>query len=103
MVLGALVDAGVSLEELRGELAALAVPGWAISAEKVWKNGMSATYVKVQTEDTHTHRSLSAILDIFAKSSLPLACRIAHPPFSSKLGAAEASVHDVPTRENPFS
>jgi pyridinium-3,5-bisthiocarboxylic acid mononucleotide nickel chelatase len=40
MTLGALVDAGVPLEQLRGELAELGVPGWEISAEKVWKNGM---------------------------------------------------------------
>ncbi len=70
MTLGALVDAGVSLEQLRAELLDLNVPGWEMAAEKVWKNGMSATYVKVRTEDTQTHRSLSTILDIFEKSKL---------------------------------
>lgn len=62
MTLGALVDAGCDIGYLRSELGVLQVPGWEISAEKVWKNGMAATYVKVTTEDQQKHRSLSAIL-----------------------------------------
>jgi uncharacterized protein (DUF111 family) len=65
MTLGALVDAGVPIDHLRSELKGLAVLGWQISAERVWKNGMSATHVKVNTEDTQTHRSLTTILGIF--------------------------------------
>ena len=48
MTLGALVDAGVPVEQLRAELQGLDVPGWEITAEKVWKNGMSATHVSVK-------------------------------------------------------
>ena len=51
MTLGALVDAGLSLDHLRSSLQSLQVPGWQLNAEKVWKNGMSATHVKVATED----------------------------------------------------
>src|SRR3974390_39562 len=70
MTLGGLVDAGVPLERLRSELQGLDVPGWEITAEKVWKNGMSATHVNVKTEDTQTHRSLTTIVGIFEKSKL---------------------------------
>ena len=70
MTLGALVDAGASLDRLREQLRGLEIPGWEISSEKVWKNGMSSTYVKVQTEDQSKHSSLSAILDILQKSKL---------------------------------
>src|SRR5229473_30344 len=70
MTLGALVDAGCPIEHLRAELAGLNVPGWEIAAEKVWKNGMAATYVRVKTEDQSKHRSLSAILEILQKSRL---------------------------------
>src|SRR5260370_21799755 len=59
MTLGALVDAGCDVERLRAELRGLLVPGWELTAEKVWKNGMAATYVMVKTEDQQTHRSLS--------------------------------------------
>ena len=70
MALGALVDAGCAVEHLREELRGLQVPGWELTAEKVWKNGMAATYVKVKTEDQSKHRSLSAILEILEKSRL---------------------------------
>ena len=43
MTLGALVDAGCDLEQLRAGLRGLQVPGWELSAEKVRKNGMAAT------------------------------------------------------------
>ena len=70
MTLGALVDAGCDVQHLRAELDKLNVPGWRISAEKVWKNGMAATYVKVKAEDQQKHRSLSAILEILSRSQL---------------------------------
>jgi uncharacterized protein (TIGR00299 family) protein len=102
MVLGAVVDAGVPVEQLCAELAALAVPGWTITAEKVWKNGMAATHVRVQTEDTHTHRSLRTILDIIAKSSLAPAVQQRASAVFRNLGAAEAAVHNVPIEKIHF-
>ena len=95
MTLGALVDAGVPVEQLRAELQGLDVPGWRISAEKVWKNGMSATHVRVKTEDTHTHRSLTTILGIFEKSKLAGPVKERASTIFWKLGEAEASVHNV--------
>ena len=70
MILGALLDAGLRIEDLREGLRALNVPGWELTAEKVWKNGMAATYAKVRTQDTQTHRSLSTILEIIERSRL---------------------------------
>jgi len=102
MTLGALVDAGVPLEQLRGELAELGVPGWEISAEKVWKNGMSATFVKVRTEDGQTHRSLATILELFDKSKLAAPVKDRAVSIFRKLGEAEASVHDVPLEKVHF-
>ncbi len=95
MTLGALVDAGVPVEQLRAELQGLDVPGWRISAEKVWKNGMSATHVRVKTEDTHTHRSLTTILGIFEKSKLAGPVKERASTIFWKLAEAEASVHNV--------
>src|SRR5262252_560060 len=96
MTLGALVDSGVSLDHLRDELRGLEVPGWEISAEKVWKNGMSSTYVKVKTEDQSMHRSLTAILEILEKSRLSPRVRERASAIFRRLGEAEATVHDVP-------
>ncbi len=102
MTLGALVHAGVPLEHLRAELNGLAVPGWELRAEKVWKNGMAATYVRVDIQETHTHRSLSTIEDILQKSKLANPVREHAIAIFRKLGEAEAAVHDVPIEKIHF-
>jgi hypothetical protein len=102
MTLGALVGAGCSVERLRTELEGLQVPGWELKAEKVWKNGMAATYVTVKTEDQSKHRSLAAILEILEKSHLAPAVRDQAGAIFQKLGEAEARVHDVPVEKIHF-
>jgi pyridinium-3,5-bisthiocarboxylic acid mononucleotide nickel chelatase len=96
MTLGALADAGCDLEVLRTGLQGLQVPGWTISSEKVWKNGMAATHVRVTTEDQTKHRSLSTILEILEKSKLADSVRKNSAAIFCNLGEAEAFVHDVP-------
>ena len=102
MTLGALLDAGVSAEHLRAELQGLNLPGWELSAEKVWKNGMAATYAKVLAQDNTTHRSLSTILGLIEKSALPAAVKNRASAIFQKLGEAEAAVHDVPLEKIHF-
>jgi uncharacterized protein (TIGR00299 family) protein len=102
MTLGALLDAGVALEQLRDELDGLDVPGWDLTAEKVWKNGVAATYAKVRTEDRSTHRSLSVILEILEKSKLSVAVKDRAGAIFRKLGEAEAAVHHVPLEKIYF-
>src|SRR5215468_1665791 len=102
MTLGALVDAGLSLDHLREQLCGLEVPGWEITSEKVWKNGMSSTYVKVKTEDQTKHRSLTTILDILQKSNLSSRVKEEASAIFRKLGEAEATVHDVPIEKIHF-
>jgi pyridinium-3,5-bisthiocarboxylic acid mononucleotide nickel chelatase len=102
MTLGALVDAGCSIDVLRANLQNLYVAGWEISAEKVWKNGMAATHVTVKAEDTHTHRSLTTILGILEKSNLDRRVKERASAIFTKLGEAEAAVHDVPIEKIHF-
>jgi uncharacterized protein (TIGR00299 family) protein len=102
MTLGALVDAGCDLALLRSGLQGLQIPSWTISGEKVWKNGMSATLVRVTTEGQTKHRSLSAILEIFDKSQLSNSVRKNAAAIFHRLGEAEASVHDVPLEKIHF-
>src|SRR5271163_4443750 len=102
MTLGALVDAGCPVELLRSGLRGLDVPGWELTAEKVWKNGMAATYVRVKTADTSKHRSLGAILEILEKSRLAPVVRQRASAIFQKLGEAEARVHDVPVEKIHF-
>jgi uncharacterized protein (TIGR00299 family) protein len=102
MTLGALVDAGCPLDVLRSKLQGLQVPGWEISAGKVWKNGMAATHVRVKTADPQTHRSLTTILGIVKKSELHGQVKERASAIFTKLGEAEAAVHDVPIEKIHF-
>jgi uncharacterized protein (TIGR00299 family) protein len=102
MTLGALLDAGLPVEELRSGLQGLEVPGWELSTEKVWKNAMAATYAKVQTQDKQTHRSLTTILGIIEKSRLAAEVKQQASAIFERLGEAEALVHDVPVEKIHF-
>lgn len=102
MTLGALVDAGCSADLLRRELKSLQVPGWTLITEKVWKNGMAATRVRVQTEDQQKHRSLSIILEILTNSRLAPPVKERASRIFQKLGEAEAYVHDAPIEKVHF-
>jgi uncharacterized protein (TIGR00299 family) protein len=102
MTLGALVDAGFSVDALRAKLQSLQVPGWEISSQKVWKNGMAATHVQVETTDKQTHRSLATILGVLEKSNLHERVKQRASAIFTKLGEAEAAVHDVPIEKIHF-
>src|SRR5437764_13490847 len=63
---------------------------------------MAATYVKVRTEDQQKHRSLSGILEILKDSKLAAPVRDRASAIFTKLGQAEARVHDVPLEKIHF-
>src|SRR6266576_3206307 len=102
MTLGALLDAGCDVQHLRFQLRGLQIPGWELTAEKIWKNGVAATYVKVKTEDQQKYRSLSAILELLQKSQLAPQVRERAGAIFTKLGEDEARVHDVPLEKIHF-
>ncbi len=93
--MASLLDAGVSLERLRGELAKLSLPGWTLVAREVMKGDFRATKVDVEIE-AHAHRhhrSLRDILDILDRSALEASvCERATRIFT-RLADAEARVH----------
>jgi uncharacterized protein (TIGR00299 family) protein len=94
MTLGALVDAGVSIDALRAELARLDLPGYEITSEKVKRSGIAATKVHVIIDQKDQRsRHLSEIEKIIEGSSLSLAVRKNSLRIFERLAAAEAKVH----------
>ena len=56
MILGALIDAGLPLDELRGALGSLALDGVTLEAERVDRSGVAATKFRVHDhEHEHEH------------------------------------------------
>lgn len=102
MVLGALVDAGADLGQLEHELRKLKLDGWKISAEKVQRRAIFATHAKVESSEHHHHRGLSVILRMIDEAGLaPRAAERARRIFT-RLGEAEARVHQVPVEKVHF-
>jgi len=72
MILGALVDAGLEVERLRGELASLGVGGYRLEAKRVRRAGIAATKVHVRLEPREQpQRHLADILALLDGSGLP--------------------------------
>jgi uncharacterized protein (TIGR00299 family) protein len=102
MILGALVAAGVSPQELKDQLSLLNVPGYAIEFETVDRSGISATYARVQTAHEHAHRHLSDILKIIYDSRLSAGVKDRAAKIFSRLAEAEARVHNQPIEQVHF-
>ena len=94
MTLGALVDAGVSIDALRSELARLAISGYEIKAEKVNRSGIAATKVHVFIDQKNQRaRHLADIIKIIESSSLSPAVQAKSVRIFQRLADAEAKVH----------
>ncbi len=94
MVLGALVDAGVAPDDLRGELAKLSVGGYQVEVTTTQRGGLAATKVTVLLEEAkQPHRRLSDILSLIDKSALPGDDKERAAQVFRRLADAEARVH----------
>lgn len=93
MILGALLDAGVSLEQLVRDLAGLRLEGFELQSSQVQRGGLRAVKVDVLVSDPLAERRLEQILSIIQGSALPE--HIVHKAVEifSRLGAVEASIH----------
>lgn len=102
MILGALVDAGVSIDMLRTELRKLALPGWEITAREVRRGAFRATKVDVDTGAHHDHRHLGDIVGILRGSTLAESVKEQAQRIFTRLADAEARVHGSTREEVHF-
>jgi hypothetical protein len=95
MTVGALLDAGVDFETLKGALDSLGVPGYTVSAEKINKKGVVATQFHVHVDEgtDHPHRHLRHVVEIINQGDLPEEVKEAAIETFEHLAEAEASVH----------
>ncbi|MCP4591102.1 MAG: nickel pincer cofactor biosynthesis protein LarC [bacterium] len=94
MILGALIDAGLSVDVLRARLAGLPLDGYALSAEKITKQGFAATQATVELDGKAApHRHLADIVAIINAGGLPGAVRDQAVAIFEHLAAAEARAH----------
>ena len=96
MILGSLLDAGLSLDILEGEIAKLNLSHYEIGMEKVVKKGIGGTQAMIsinQDHHHHHHRHLSHIRDIINNSELSKPVKEKSTAIFQRLAEAEAKVH----------
>jgi uncharacterized protein (TIGR00299 family) protein len=118
MVLGALLDAGLPMPDLKAALGSLAVDGYHVRAERVLRAGVSATKFIVEEDGarheprvpspehhghshahSHPHRSLQEIYGLIEKSALSPGGRDRAKALFARLAEAEAAIHDMPVEK----
>jgi hypothetical protein len=103
MLLGALIDAGVPIEDLRSGLQRLPVRGWSLSAEPARQHGLGGTRARVLLEQRdQPHRGLSDILAILGAAALPPAVNERAIKVFTRLAEVEAAIHGTSVEEVEF-
>ena len=103
MLLGALLDAGVTLDDLRALLGGLPLEGYTLEAAPVVRGALGATHARVvPTHEEHAHRRLSDVLAIIERGELPERVKRNAGAVFRRLAAAEGRVHRVGIDEVHF-
>lgn len=121
MLLGALLDANLGLNDLKKGLSKLPLKGYKINAKKVTKNGISATkfivesnykqsslrdsvYKQSSLRDSaeHKERYIGDILKIIEKSSLHREIKELSKKIFIRMASAESKIHNVPVSKIHF-
>lgn len=93
MLLGALLDAGASLDAVRSVLDRLDLPGWSLDVATVERCGITASKAIVEVDDDGHARSLSAILELLEAADLPPRVSDRSRHAFLRLGEVEAAIH----------
>jgi len=103
MILGAMIDAGLSLRLLREELKKLGIGAVSLKVKKVLKSGISATraIAEGKSEKRH-HRDLKEMLRIIDKSRLDDEVKTKSREVFVRIASAEAEIHQTPLEEVHF-
>jgi uncharacterized protein (TIGR00299 family) protein len=102
MALGALLDAGADLEEVRSVLKRLDLPGWSLDVERVSRRGLAATRAVVEVRDDEVARPHSVIVELIEAADLPDRIRERSLAVFRTLAEAEGRVHGRPPEEVHF-
>ncbi|MFI5339109.1 MAG: nickel pincer cofactor biosynthesis protein LarC [Candidatus Methylomirabilales bacterium] len=96
MILGALVDAGLKVEELQAAISGLGVSGIHLSAERVKRGAFVGTRVHVRTDEQgHPQRHLPDVEAILDRADIPDPVRTDAKRIFRRLAEAEAAAHGV--------
>ena len=103
MILGSLIDAGLSARLLREELKKLRIPTIHLKVKKVLKSGLSATQVIVEGKsEKKSHRNLKEILRIVERSGVEAKVKERSKEIFKRIASVEANIHQTQMGEVHF-
>ena len=102
MILGSLIDAGLSMMDLEEELSKLGLSGYTIRADKKEKKGIWGTQFQVDVSDNHHHRSLKDIFKIIDQCSLGDVIKNKSKMIFDNLAKVESKIHNQPVDKIHF-
>jgi hypothetical protein len=102
MALGACLDAGAPLDEVREILGRLPVRGWDLSTEPVLRGGLAATRVVVEAKEDTVARTYSHIAGLLEEARLPDRVRDRSGRVFRVLAEAEGRLHRRPVEQVHF-
>jgi len=95
MLVGAILDCGADLEELREVLATLPVGGYRIGTRRKVLSGISAVKFDVDVSEAQPERHLGEIRKMIEAAKLPDSTRRRSIAIFEVLGEAEAKIHNT--------
>ena len=96
MLLGALINVGLSIDDLRSELALMDIGGYALRSEQVSRGALNCTLLHVDLdEEGQRRRGWDELSDTIESSRLPEEVRIKSIEVLDRLTDAESVVHGV--------
>lgn len=93
MAIGALIDAGADLDEIRSMLRALELSGWHLDTEPVLRGGIAGTKVHVHVAASTVVRTAAAIDALVAGATLPERVKARARLIFAALARAEGRLH----------
>jgi pyridinium-3,5-bisthiocarboxylic acid mononucleotide nickel chelatase len=104
MFLGALIDAGLPLEELSRALSTLPIGHYSLDAKKETRNGLTGTrfIVKQGHEAHHSHRGLREIREIIQGGDLSSSVKARSLRIFESIAVEEGKIHGCPPDEIHF-
>jgi uncharacterized protein (TIGR00299 family) protein len=103
MILGALIDAGLSARGLRDELKKVRIPTIQIRVKKVLKRGISATQVLVEgKKEKRPYRNLREIVRIIERSGVKTEVKEKSKEIFERIAMVESKIHQMPMEEIHF-
>lgn len=102
MLLGALIDAGVSIDDLRSDIAALGIPAIRLETIPVLRRGIRALSVRVVDDEPHRARRMEDVEKILRAATLDDAIREKSLAAFRRLASVEGAIHGRSPEEVHF-